>query len=175
MAKIDDYLFILGLDSGASAIELKTAYRREISKWHPDRFHNDPTKHLEANERAKSINVAYEHLSELLDFSPLPSTKTAQTSKTYTTYRTQHTYNRKSFTLGFPDPTVFEVFLKSSNIVSTGYNSITGTLYIKFEGNVIYSYFNVPESVFLSFVSADSHGKFAHRNIYPKYKSFRGQ
>jgi hypothetical protein len=137
------------------------------------RFHNDPTKHLEANERAKSINVAYENLSELLDLGLLPSTKTAQASKTYTTYHTQHTYNRKSFIPGFPDPTVFEVFLKSSNIVSTGYNKTTGTLYIKFEGNVVYSYSHVPESIFLSFVSSDSHGKFAHRNIYSRYKSFR--
>jgi DnaJ-class molecular chaperone len=39
---ISDCLAILGLDVYASIIDIKSAYRREISKWHPDRFHSDP-------------------------------------------------------------------------------------------------------------------------------------
>ncbi len=97
----------------------------------------------------------------------------AQPSKPQQAYRTQHTYNRKSFTPGFPDPDVFEVFVKSSHIVSAGYNRTTATLYIKFDGNVVYSYIHVPESVFSAFMSAESHGKFAHRNIYHQYESVR--
>ncbi len=170
MPQITDHFSVLGLDASASATELKAAYRREISKWHPDRFHSDPVNQPAATERAKKINAAYEHLSELHEIGSLPRSTPraapAQPSKPQQAYRTQHTYNRKSFTPGFPDPDVFEVFVKSSHIVSTGYNRTTATLYIKFDGNVVYSYIHVPESVFSAFMSAESHGYFAYRNIF---------
>ena len=130
-----------------------------------------------ATEHSKRINAAYEHLSELFEIGSLPHSKSrtnpTPSSKPQQTYRTQHTYNRKPFTTGFPDPNVFEVFVKSSHIISTGYDRITGTLYIKFEGNVVYAYLHVPESVFSDFLAAESHGKFAHRSIYQQYKSVR--
>ena len=177
MPQLVDYLFILGLDAAASTAELKTAYRREISKWHPDRFHGDPANQSAATERAKKINDAYEHLSELHELGSLPLSTSRTNGQRATpppqpqAYRTQHTYNQKSFTPGFPDPSVFEVFVKSSHIISAGYNRTTQTLYIKFDGDVVYSYLRVPESVFTAFMSAESHGKFAHRYIYYQYQS----
>lgn len=170
---IRECLEILGVESASSAIGLKVAYRQEISKWHPDRFHNDPDKYIVANDRAKKINAAYEYLSELLDRGLSVDKKNEGISKEYSSYRTQHVYNSKSFIPGFPDPTVFEVFLKSSNIVSTGYNRTEKILYIKFDENMVYCYFQVPETVFQSFLSASSHGKFAHKNIYHQYKYVR--
>ena len=55
-----DYLSILGLTHNVDDIELKKAFRREARKWHPDLNKND----LNAEERFKLINEAYEYLSD---------------------------------------------------------------------------------------------------------------
>jgi len=126
-----------------------------------------------ATERAKRINAAFEYLSELLEIGLLPRyssrAKTAHTSTPQRTYRTQHTYNGKPFTTGFPDPNVFEVFVKSSCFIPAGYDKNTGTLYLKFVGDRVYAYLDVPKSVFADFLAAESHGKFAHRHIFGRY------
>ncbi len=55
-----DYLSILGLSPDFDDKELKKAFRREARKWHPDLNKND----LNAEERFKLINEAYEYLSD---------------------------------------------------------------------------------------------------------------
>jgi len=55
-----DYLSILGLSSDFDDKELKKAFRREARKWHPDLNKND----INAEERFKLINEAYEYLSD---------------------------------------------------------------------------------------------------------------
>ena len=55
-----DYLSILGLSADFDDSELKKAFRREARKWHPDLNKND----LNAEERFKLINEAYEYLRE---------------------------------------------------------------------------------------------------------------
>ena len=55
-----DYLSILGLSQNFDEKELKKAFRREARKWHPDLNKND----LNAEERFKLINEAYEYLSD---------------------------------------------------------------------------------------------------------------
>ena len=56
-----DYLSILGLSHDFDDKELKKAFRREARKWHPDLNKND----LNAEERFKLINEAYEYLRDL--------------------------------------------------------------------------------------------------------------
>jgi len=56
-----DYLSILGLSPDFDDKELKKAFRREARKWHPDLNKND----LNAEERFKLINEAYEYLRDL--------------------------------------------------------------------------------------------------------------
>lgn len=58
-----DALEILGLSPHASEAEIRAAYRRLVSEWHPDRL-NNMAKELRdiATERVKSINQAYEVL-----------------------------------------------------------------------------------------------------------------
>lgn len=51
---------ILGISPGASAAEIKKAYRREAMKWHPDR--NDSS--AEAQERFQQAAMAYKILRE---------------------------------------------------------------------------------------------------------------
>lgn len=54
-----DYYEVLGVSKNASDQEIKTAYRRQALKWHPDR-----NKSPEATEKFKQINKAFEVLSD---------------------------------------------------------------------------------------------------------------
>lgn len=54
---------VLGVAEGASAQELKAAYRDLAKVWHPDRFAHDPRLQQKAQEKLKEINEAYEQLT----------------------------------------------------------------------------------------------------------------
>jgi curved DNA-binding protein CbpA len=173
VAEIAEYLLVLGLGSCESEAQLKLTYRREIMKWHPDRFQGDV---IDATERCKKINEAYQRVSEWLDAGAKPQPSETEQAEGYSSgssrpYRTQRRYNEKSFKPGFPDVAVVEIFVKSSHIVSVGYKRADRTLYVKFDSNDVYAYFGVPESVFSDFLRAESHGRFAIGRIYSSYKS----
>ncbi len=166
---------VLGLDSVSSEEELKRAYRTQISKWHPDRHRTDSAAHDAAVERAKEINAAYEYLSELLEAGYVPPTRSAAANastrwREYTdTYRTRRTYQKQQYSSGFPDSTVTEVFVKSSNLVSVGHNAVRSILYVKFVGGGVYLYRGVPSEVYDALLAASSHGKFLSAQIKGQY------
>src|SRR5436305_13260700 len=60
MAIKRDYYEVLGVGRGATAEELKRAYRKLALQYHPDRNNGDP----QSAARFKEINEAYEVLSD---------------------------------------------------------------------------------------------------------------
>lgn len=165
----------LGLEPPFGHAELKAVYREKILRWHPDKHSNSSSDRKEATERAKRINLAYEFLSEFVEenggiYRGIANGTSSRSSRRSTATEPRHAYKGKTYEVGFPDSSVTEIFVKSSNIVSTGYKRSTGTLYIKFTGNRVYRYYDVPEEVFSSFLDAHSHGKFAHREIFQRYR-----
>lgn len=56
-AKIERYLKILGLKHGASATEVKAAFRKKVKKTHPDRNHEDT-----ANDAFTELKTAFDYL-----------------------------------------------------------------------------------------------------------------
>ena len=56
---MSDYYETLGVSKGASDAEIKTAYRKQALKWHPD-----TNKSTGANEKFKEVTKAFEILSD---------------------------------------------------------------------------------------------------------------
>lgn len=54
---------ILAAEPGCSWEELRTAYRRQVQKWHPDRYQQRPELAAEAEQRMLKVNAAFEQLA----------------------------------------------------------------------------------------------------------------
>ena len=87
-----DYWALLGLDPGSDADSLKSAFRREARRWHPDLNGND----RQAEERFKLVNEAYAVLSD------------HDKRVAWERRRTGHSRSQDPFASGFPD---FEDYL----------------------------------------------------------------
>jgi len=61
MAANNDYYKTLGIAKGASAEDIKKAYRKQALEWHPDRHKDDKAT---AEKKFKEINEAYQVLSD---------------------------------------------------------------------------------------------------------------
>ena len=65
MAEKRDYYEVLGLSKGASADEIKSAYRKAALKWHPDRWVDGTAEEKKtAEEKFKEASEAYSILSD---------------------------------------------------------------------------------------------------------------
>jgi hypothetical protein len=170
---------VLGIAPRFTEADLKATYRRLIFQWHPDKHSTDARRQAQATEKAKQVNLAYEYLSEILEqdggqYQGLVDwerhgVEARDAGRADTCPEPRHTYRGRTYRVGFPDPSVTEIFLKSSHIISAGYDRSTRTLYIKFEGDVVYRYEDVPMNIVDAFLNAESHGRYAHRHIYPAY------
>lgn len=60
--------------------------------------------------------------------------------------------------------------VKSSNIVSIGYDLDSQILEIEFKKNSVYQYYDVPENEYIELMNADSHGKYLNSNIKDNYQ-----
>lgn len=156
------HLRIMGLTMmPKSEAELKNIYRRQISRWHPDR-HQGVTEVSKATERSQKINESYNWLVERLKGSRLRERSFGQTRPSERPRGSRDAV----FTPGFPDKSVFEHFVKSSHIASLGYDFAKQILYVKFKrgghqrGMSIYRYFSVPKAVFDEFLRAPSPGHY---------------
>ncbi len=64
--------------------------------------------------------------------------------------------------------------VSSSNIASIGYDVASATLEVEFNSGAVYQYFDVPESIYQDFLTADSKGSFLNVNIkVPGYRYAR--
>ena len=55
-----NYYLILGIRRDAPLDEVKSAYRRQMRRYHPDRHADDPEKVRIANEVSQQLREAYE-------------------------------------------------------------------------------------------------------------------
>jgi DnaJ-domain-containing protein 1 len=57
-------LYDLELKPGASREQIRSAYRRLLLKYHPDRFHTDAERAQTAQEITQRISLAYKRLND---------------------------------------------------------------------------------------------------------------
>lgn len=58
---VKDPYQVLGIKKGASKAEVKTAYRKLVNQYHPDKYRDNPLQDL-AQEKLKEINEAYNQI-----------------------------------------------------------------------------------------------------------------
>jgi len=109
MKKIVDYRKLLNVDEAAELQELKTVYRSLMKTWHPDKFNDNETLKLEAEEKSKTIIEAYHFLVSIA-----PETR-GQTFADYTITTTTSNiadfeYKQQVLTVYFLDGNAYEYF-----------------------------------------------------------------
>jgi len=62
MKKIIESRKLLGIDKTADLKELKAIYRNFMKEWHPDKFQDNNTMKMEAEEKSKAFIEAYHFL-----------------------------------------------------------------------------------------------------------------
>jgi curved DNA-binding protein CbpA len=152
---------VLGLRTVRTVNELNAAYRPLILQWHPDRHHGQAT-HAVAVERATAINTAYAYLLAALERDDAHAPAEPAMAP-----RPARPVSRD----GFPDPSVLEIFVKPSNIISVGYNSTTADLFVKYLGHRIYRYRGVPPTVVEALLRAPSASIFVSEHVARHYES----
>ena len=60
---------ILGLRPGCSPVEIKSRYKQLVKIWHPDRWAENATNEIEAAQRMRDINWAWQILQQATDVS----------------------------------------------------------------------------------------------------------
>lgn len=101
---------ILNLRPGASLTEAKKVYKRMVKSYHPDRFHNDPIKRKEGENKLKDINLAFAQIKLVIEENqqkasqaqaesqskPAEQARSAKKTSTQTHYR-KKTKNKTGF------------------------------------------------------------------------------
>jgi len=147
---------ILGISKQANQDEIKKAYRKQMTLWHPDKFANDVAKKNIADERSKKINEAYSLLKKYI-----PPTIAKRTEKPYTPPPKQQAEKPTSK----ERTEINRVRVKSSNIHSIGYSIELKIIQVQFLNGSVYEYYDVPLYLYEAFLKADSKGKFLNGNL----------
>jgi len=63
--------------------------------------------------------------------------------------------------------------VSSSNIASIGYDRENMVLEVEFLSGSVYQYYHVPESIYIGFMNAPSHGRYLNWNIKGAYRYYR--
>lgn len=161
--KLQEACKILGLENLPTLGQLRRSYKEMVKQWHPDRHHANPEMEQVAVTKTQQINFAYRLLLKTLEKSPESTTDDKKGNK-------RHQYSWQTYTDGFPNPRVIEFYLNSSHIISAGYDKVRRILYIKFLGDEIYLYYDVPGFMFEHLLVSSSPGKYAMKFIYDRFR-----
>lgn len=161
---------ILGLIQVVVTVDdLKKAYKKSILCWHPDLAVKKGISVEAATAKSTDINLAYEILSKNL----VPN---EQSTFKYN-YKTPSSKSHKQYYDNSIDSIdekfLNRVILKSSNVKWVDYIKDLAVLVVRFKNSSgYYLYYDVPESVFLKFQTAESPGRFVHQYLREyKYES----
>lgn len=152
---------VLGLREVINESQLKNAYRQIIKRCHPDKYIADKRQYERAIEQTKQVNLAYNYLADLINRNPIPQSGNP--------YKKDIEFQKRTYEPGLPDNSVMEIPLESSQTVSVGYDYEDYIMFIKFANSKVYKFFGISPKIFEEFLTAKSHHKYAHQNIFFKY------
>lgn len=118
MKKIVDYKKLLGIESKLDLKELKTAYRNIMKEWHPDKFNDNETLKLEAEEKSKQFIEAYTFLVSIAP--ETTASNLPEYTKTITSTVVDYRYKAKILEVEFSDGSKYEYF----DVPNTMYNKL---------------------------------------------------
>lgn len=156
----DTHFQVLGITRSATLEEIRTAYIREIKRWHPDQFALNSMEHARATERCKKIKEAYRLLKE---YEPSPGDYSFKSSNT--TKESLNTESRQSSSI---DTGRF-IKVNSRMIEAVAYTSESCILVIAHRNKLYYEFYNVPRHVFLKLLVSESKGEFMVKYIWEEY------
>jgi DNA topoisomerase IA len=139
---------LLGVTPNSTKEDIRKAYIREIKKWHPDKFQNEPEKASEALAKSKELNEAYELLKDY----------DASTAKTYSKLSAKSgkpstPHNRTRYRI------------RSLNVFSIAYNKQLNILEVEYRNGKVIQYPRVPETDFLDILQSEAKGKFIGKHM----------
>jgi len=115
MKKIADYRKLLGVDKTIELKELKTVYRNFMKEWHPDKFNDNETAKLEAEEKSKEFIEAYNFLMSIAH-ETVESFKEEFLHTITNASMVDYQYKARVLEVKYSNGSVFEFFDVPSNI-----------------------------------------------------------
>jgi len=115
-----DYYQVLGVDDSASEQEIKSAFRRQALKYHPDRNHSNP----EAVEKMKALNEAYAVLSDRTRRSEYDALRSRYGDSA--TGRFRQSYSEQDIFSGSDIESIFEELARSFGL--RGFDELFGNM-----------------------------------------------
>lgn len=109
MKKIVDYRKLLQVTELASLQELKTTYRSLMKTWHPDKFADNESAKLEAENRSKDVIEAY-HFLVSISKETRAETFAEYTLTTSTSAIADFEYKQQVLKIDFLDGNSYEYF-----------------------------------------------------------------
>ena len=158
---------ILGVTPNSTKVEIKKAYLEQVKIWHPD---VNSANVDNATDKMKIINEAYELLKDydglLGDSKKIPNRPNNSESRKSNQGKST---NPKGVKLDIARKPV-----KSSNVVSIGYDDSSKVLQVEFYGRSIYQYYNVPAFIYFELMQSISKGKYLNQKVFGffRYEAF---
>ena len=156
------YYEILGVNRNYDQNQIRNAYYQLVKKWHPDKYSNQPEKQVEALEKSKSINLAYELLENYIPPQLEKEQSTIVIKQTHFNDDKQRSNKR-----------YVEVKRRNArfaNVVSAGYDLKSSVLQVQLKNGSIMQFYNVPPEVFNDLMFSFNRNKFYTVNIYNRFK-----
>jgi curved DNA-binding protein CbpA len=155
----DSHFEALGVNRNATFDEIKKAYRRQMKKWHPDRFQDKPDELLKAIEISKHINEAYHVLKD----------HAAATKRTIDLEKQKYPDSKSTSKRTGGKPDFHRVKVNSDKVWTIGYDAFTKILQVEFYDAGVYHYYDVPERIYTALMYANSVDDYLNTNITWKY------
>lgn len=62
------------------------------------------------------------------------------------------------------------IIVRSSNLLTAGYDAAAQVMEIEFQNGSIYQYFEVPEQVYQGLLTAESKGQYLHDQVFNRFR-----